>query len=225
MATKEVKDATPVDEVDAKTKDSKKIVLPNGMDPSSLLQFALPVLLGFIISICVVMFSKYKIQYLADPSFAVHKCALIMAFLSISYASTFFLRHIWKSEKWILTEGFSTAIWYLTIVWLSFAVALIPFNHTIIKNKATGEMDIDAMDTLKTFYQITYNIPIAIAIIILVFGICSYLINYADTTGLFTKFSEMLPIYTSRPLMILNDLFKFIQTTSFETVVATPPSV
>lgn len=111
------------------------------------------------------MQSKY--QYAGDYRFVFKKFGSLLSVVALGYFVTLLFPLVAKfpfkgkqmhSVLSSVVDFADPILKYVSVIWFVFAVALLPFGHSVI-NTDTQELDEDRTQQLSTFYSVVYNMP------------------------------------------------------------------
>ena len=133
-------------------------------------------LLGLITAYLFIAFQARKYVFSSDYTFLFFKFGMVISTIALGYFTTLFAPFI-ENCPWIgptfhtgLTNAMESShcrlfLKMLSGIWFCFAMALLPFGHTII-NAETQDVDRERTQQLQMFYRTIYAVPYYLMMIV-----------------------------------------------------------
>lgn len=134
----------------------------------------------FLIASITILIAKYysnftyNSSYIGDSSYVSQKMLLMLVNLMMFYFTYYFIAPEFFLEKY---PTLKIAIVIFLFLWTLIAIALLPFNHTVIKKNTEDIIDDSGTSALDACYMVVYKIPLLISFILLI----SYYIYFCLT--------------------------------------------
>ena len=146
-------------------------------------------LLGLITAYVFIALNQSKYTFSGDYKFVMFKFAILISTIALGFLTTAFSPYI-ESFPMIGSKiaglyrivdynVIKKIILYISCLWFIFAIALLPFGHTIISTE-TGIVDNDRTKQLTIFYSAIYTTPYYILFTLFSLNLFFFIVSLSD---------------------------------------------
>lgn len=146
-------------------------------------------LLGLVTAYVYIALNQNKYTFSGDYKFIMFKFAIIVSTIALGFFATAFAPFIEQFPyigtkiaglyKIIDYPIIHSVIEYLSSLWFIFAIALLPFGHTVV-NTDTKIVDNDRTQQLSIFYSAIYATPYYILMTLFSFNLFFFIVSVSD---------------------------------------------